>query len=372
VSVDIDRPRLIQVCPYYPPHIGGVERVAQSLAARLTATHDVEVWTSRIGWNGQGSSDGCQDGVTVRRLPSVMIANTPMPRGLFRRLLALRSSSVVHVHVAQAVWPELVVLAAAIRRFAVVAHFHLDVDPTGRAGRLLPYYKRLVLGPTLRRANAVITLTSAQADAVVARYAIDPRRVVVMANGVEDQFLAVKQTPRSPIAPLRLLFVGRLEAQKNVRRLLRAVAEVSEPVELVIVGDGVLRAELEQLVADRGIDQVRFVGAQHGTELQDWYAWADAFVLTSDREGMPLALLEAMAAGLAVIATDVSDLATQVGPAGLVVAPDHRAVAAAISQLAGDRPLLASLRDSSRRRGTELGWDPLVARLTTVYAGLCA
>jgi glycosyltransferase involved in cell wall biosynthesis len=141
---------------------------------------------------------------------------------------------------------------------------------------------------------------------------------------------------------------------------------------MVVVGDGALRAELEAQCRLDALDQVRFVGPQYGEALRQWYGWADAFVLSSDREGMPVALLEAMAAGLAVVSTDVSDLATQVADAGIVVPAEDDALAAAISRLAHDRSLLERLRVASRQRGTELGWGPLVEQLTRIYSGLAA
>ncbi len=77
-----------------------------------------------------------------------------------------------------------------------------------------------------------------------------------------------------------------------------------------------------------------------------------------------------MAAGLAVVATDVSDLSEQVGGAGLVVAPDERHSAGAIASLARDRTLLTQLQDRARARGRSLGWDSVVARLSSLYEDL--
>ncbi len=114
-----------------------------------------------------------------------------------------------------------------------------------------------------------------------------------------------------------------------------------------------------------------FVGAQYGAALVTWYEWADLFVLASDREGMPLALLEAMAAGLAVVATDVSELSEQVGGAGLVGRSGTKPhLAGAITSLARDRTLLTQLQDRARARGRSLGWDSVVARLSSLYEDL--
>jgi glycosyltransferase involved in cell wall biosynthesis len=386
--VSSTRRKVIQLTPYYPPHLGGVERVAEALARGLAPTHDVEVWTTDIGATegadaGAGTT-GTDPGVhpiatapgaerfPVYRLPAVEIAHTPLARRLFTRLLALPTGSIVHVHVAQAWWPELVAVAATRRRFRVVAHFHLDVDPTGPTGVLLPLYKSQCLARSLRRADAVLALTDSQADFLVRRYDIAPAHLHVLPNGVDRRFLELGPHPRRPGDPLRALFVGRLERQKNIPRLLRALALVDEPVEVVVVGDGEQRERCQAMRDELGLEGVRFVGRQSGPALQAWYAWADVFVLPSDREGMPLALLEAMAAGLAVVATDVSDVAVQVGDAGVVVAPDDGPLAEAIASLARHQPHLSTLQGRSRARGRAFGWDAVVARLATVYESLPA
>ena len=369
-TVSTTRRKVVQLTPFYPPHLGGVERVAEALARGLSASHDVEVWTTDLGTDVRVPLG--TDEFPVRRLPAIEIAHTPFAPRLVRLLFALPSDSVVHVHVAQAVWPELVALAASRRGFGVVAHFHLDVDPTGAAGFLLPLYKRHGLAHALRRADAVLALTGAQSDFLVDTYALNPNRVHVVPNGVDDDFLGISPKTRVRGLPLRVLFVGRLERQKNVPRLLRALARTTEAVEVTIVGDGREREHCESVRDELGLHHVRFVGAQHGRALVAWYDWADLFVLPSDREGMPLALLEAMASGLAILTTDVSELAEQVGGAGLVVPPDEQHLAHAISHLCRNGELLLSLQEQSRARGRSFGWNTAVAQLTTLYESIPA
>lgn len=344
--------------------------MAEALAQGLSADHDVEVWTTNLGAGRAVPAES--DGFPVRRLPAVEIAHTPLAPRLFPLLLTLPADSVVHVHVAQALWPELVAVAAARRGFRVVAHFHLDVDPTGRAGFLLPVYKRHCLIRTLKSADKVLALTEGQADFLADEYAVAPERLGILRNGVDGAFMRLSRRVSAPGEPLRLLFVGRLDPQKNLPRLLRAVARVTEPVELVVVGEGAQRLACESLRDRLGLANVRFVGARHGTELIGWFDWADTFVLPSDREGMPLALLEAMAAGLAVVTTDVSDLAQQVGDAGLVVPPGDQHLVHAIDLLGRHRDLLADLQERSRARGRSFGWDASVAQLADLYESLPA
>ena len=185
-----------------------------------------------------------------------------------------------------------------LRRRPYIAHFHLDVDPSGRLGVLLAGYKRWILAPFLRQAAAVVALSPQQADFLESHYRVEPERITVIPNGVHPRFYRARDRSESQSAPthkLRLLFVGRLEEQKNVLRLVDAMADVSAEVELVIVGDGELRDEISRRIEVLGLTGVRLVGAARGNQLVQWHCWADAFVLSSDKEGMPLVLLEAMA-----------------------------------------------------------------------------
>ena len=94
-----------------------------------------------------------------------------------------------------------------------------------------------------------------------------------------------------------ILFVGRLQARKRIDDLINACAALNREVELVIVGDGPARPDLEAL-ADRSFPQARFVGAVYGDELRGWFEWADLFVLPGTGG---LAVQQAMANGLPVI-----------------------------------------------------------------------
>ena len=141
--------------------------------------------------------------------------------------------------------------------------------------------------------------------------------------------------------------VAALRAEKNLPRLLRAFAQAAAdaPGRLVVVGDGPERPGLERLAAELGIaDRVRFAGEV--TNPAGEYAGFDAFALSSDTEQMPLSVLEAMAAGLPVAATDVGDVSAMLdssnGP--YVVPKDDAALAGALRALLRDR-------DAARRVG---------------------
>jgi phosphatidylinositol alpha-mannosyltransferase len=141
-----------------------------------------------------------------------------------------------------------------------------------------------------------------------------------------------------------------------------------EPVDAVIVGDGGDVPEVERLVGELQLGNVRLVGVQRGDDLLRWYKWADVFVLPSEIEGMPLTMLEAMAMGLPVVATDVAGSRETLGEAGVLVAPDPQALARALDRVARDADLRAELSDRSLLRAQEHSWPRLIQRLEAIYA----
>lgn len=358
---------VVHVCAYYPPRLGGLERVAQSLAELLSRRHEVEVLTTDPG-SHRTDREAVRPNLHVTRVPAVEVAHTPVSLQLVWRLLRLPRRVIVHAHVAQAFLPEMVWLTSLLRRRPFIAHFHLDVDASGRFGRLLPAYKRFVLGPVLRQADAVIVLSTEQADAVETRYRVRRDRVTIIPNGVDPSFYdSGLRRSATGGAPLRVLFVGRLDAQKNVARLLVAASRAREPMELVVVGDGEQRPALESLRRQLDLAHVRLVGAQHGQALLAHYAWAEVFVLPSEREGMSLAVLEAMAAGLAVVATDVPGSRELVDGVGLLADPDPGALGAALDLMATDHGLRTTSAARSRQRAAGFAWHDRVAQVEQLY-----
>ena len=168
--------------------------------------------------------------------------------------------------------------------------------------------------------------------------------------------------------------VAALRAEKNLQRLLLAFAAATRrpgrlvPARLVIVGDGPERPALQALAVDLGIMQcVSFAG--HVADPAPLYAGFDLFALSSDTEQMPIAVIEAMAAGLPVAATDVGDVRSMLAEANapFVVARDDAALAAGLGSLLDDTDLRARIGAANRARAREM-FDQ--ERMFAAYAAL--
>ena len=159
-----------------------------------------------------------------------------------------------------------------------------------------------------------------------------------------------EETQQRGDKPVRLLHVGRLERAKNQRLLIEAVSMIERDFSLTIVGNGLLRPGLDESVDRYGLaDRVTFA---ESPQVDPYFADADIFVLSSSYEGLPLAILEAMSAGLAVVATDVGGVGEVVsdGISGFLVnRGDARGISEKLTRLIDDEELRREFGQNGQR-----------------------
>jgi glycosyltransferase involved in cell wall biosynthesis len=197
-------------------------------------------------------------------------------------------------------------------------------------------------------------------DTLVGRCGFPKERVVSIPTGVEEIFFGVKRDSSAaakygvPPGAFVVANVGVLRRVKGHEVTLRAVGEVVAKIPqavFLIVGDGPRRAALEDLAHELGVDDhVIFTG--HVRDIPEVYSFSDAAVLSSLSEGLPQSVVQAMAAGVAVVATSVGGVAEVVrrGETGqLVESGDHKALAAAIVRLFKDRGPCMDMAENAKR-----------------------
>lgn len=357
----------MQIAGYYPPHLGGEELVAQELATLQALRHDVTVYTSDVG-AGDAPRDERHGRLRVVRDRTVRLGNTPIPPRLVGRLLRHRPRpDVLHVHGGLAGWPELVRYAAGRLGVPYVVHVHLMVRPSSALGRvLLAPYHRTLYARFLRDAAAVICLTAAMRDELVAAFGVPVQRIAVVPNGVDPTVFAVG--PFDAREQRELLVVGRLTEQKNVAVAVEAMAHLPADVTLRIVGEGELRGRLEQRVAHLGLTNVRFEGRLAAADLARCYRRATLVLMPSTHEGLPLVLLEAMSTGTPVVCSALPELVETGADAVVAVDPlTPRTLAATVAGLLADRTRRASLAAAAQRRAADYTWPAVATAVDTIY-----
>lgn len=219
---------------------------------------------------------------------------------------------------------------------------------------------------SLPAADRVLTVCTPFAG-MLSQQGVSPTKIHVLPNSVEirplnkaEQRAAVRA--RLGFAPEErmLLSVGRLSREKGHADVIAAMAQLQRlvpgtPLRHVLVGDGPERQNLEQLAAASEVAG-RFVFAGHHRDVSPFYAAADVFLLPSHSEGSPNVLLEAMAAGLPVVACSVGgvpETATDEESALLVQPRQPQQLASAAARLLGDPKLASVLGRNAQRRVQE-------------------
>lgn len=261
-----------------------------------------------------------------------------------RRLLRDLRPGVVHVNLRDPSACRAAILAAgSLRGVPVVAVEHLPVPTPTFSGRLL---SRI----TTRLIDVHVAVGHGTARQVEQLLGLPPGSATVIHNGIPGPWCP----NRASASPHRKVIgtVGRLDVQKDLDLLLHAVAGM-EATQLVLIGDGPQRQDLRQLATQLGIaDRVTFAGwvDDPGPLL----ATCDAFALPSRHEGFPLAVLEAMARHVPVVATDVGSVRDAVvhEETGLLVPPgDVDALRVALQRVLDDASLAVRLADNAAVQG---------------------
>ena len=265
-------------------------------------------------------------------------------------------------------------VAARLAGVPVMVTLHNLVRPeiAGRAHALL--YSRmepLVLSLSLR----TLAVSEQMADHLLGVAPRSAAKIEVLHVGVGDRPTINRTRGEVRVAlglgdePLIVTAV-RLVPQKNLSVMLRALAHLGSPAVLTVVGEGRLRASLQEEARALGVaDRIRWLGWRK--DVADFIAAADAFCLSSTWEAVPLAAQEAVLLGVPVVATDVGGLRELIrdGVSGrLVLTGDHRALAGALDEVLGNRSraarLAAAALDHYEARFSRLG---MLSRLEALY-----
>ena len=358
--------KILLVCPYDWEAPGGVQVHIRQLAAELrTRGHRTTILAP-------GSRPSEDAGVRIVGRPVRVpyrgtVAPISFSPGAWRRIRsAMRSFDPDLIHAHEPLTPSTSMLAVLAAEAPVVATFHASLDRS----RLME-----LAGPALRQVSGRIDAAVAVSDAAASFV----RRVVrvpleIVPNGVDVRAFS---NPGRPVEGLpagpKILWVNRLDPQKGFEIMLRAfeqlASEVGE-VRLLVAGDGRDRVLLRSLPGDLRSRILRLGTVPHEA-LPRYHAAADVFVSpATGQESFGIVLVEAMAAGVPVVASDIAGYREVVrdGVDGLLVPPnDPNTLAAAIRRVLSEPELAAALKAAGRSRAQAFSWQAVAPRIEAVY-----
>lgn len=368
------------VTPTYPPYQGGIGNVAAALAQHLQQRgHQVNVLTPDYGVRG-GEGD-----VPVRRLRAVLrYGNAAFVPQLYK---LTAGADVINLHYPFFGGCEAILAAARIRRQPLVIHYQHDAIGVGFRRHVFKLHRKLLLQPLMRAASRVIVTSAdyASHSQVAGVMRESPEKFVVVPNGVDTSHFC--PGPADPVLLERLgasgrkvvLFVGALDAAhyfKGVNFLIQAFKLLDDPsAQLVIVGEGDLRFTYQELVKSEGLEgRVTFAPDVSYRDLPAYYRLARCTVLPSvdATEAFGVVLIESMACGTPLVASDLPGVRSVVGSAGqhgLLAKPQDAAnLAKQIGKLLHDEDLYQSCSSAAQATAaTRYAWPAVAAEVEAVY-----
>jgi phosphatidylinositol alpha-mannosyltransferase len=357
------------VTPYIYPLPGGVNDHVHYLVRELRARgHDVRIITASHGFQPSREGDVIRlgKGFSVPSNGSVgNITISPRFNSQVGDLLRAERFDLLHFHEPFVPFLSLVTLRQS--RSVNIATFH------AYAGWSLAYeFGRRFLGIYGRRLHGRIAVSAA------ARHFADryfPGDYKVIPNGVDlARFEGVEPIARWMDGTKNIFFVGRLESRKGVMDLLKAyrlLRKVGCECRLLLAGAGPLDKQVRRYLMTRRTGDVELLGRVSEDEKARLFATADVFVApATGRESFGIVLLEAMASGKPIVASDIHGYRSVVrrGEQGLLVPPGQpRALAGALARLLSDDELRARMGASGRERAEQFSWPRVVAKVEAYY-----
>jgi glycosyltransferase involved in cell wall biosynthesis len=272
-------------------------------------------------------------------------------------------------------------MIAKVLNIPVVYTVHLPsyYYVTGLKQRLYQLIERLLNKGFTDR---IIYVSHSAYDEAIRDRIASKQQSLVIENGIDLRAYtkpvdcaAVRKALNVPVEVAVFCFVGRFTEQKGIDVLLHAVTEIQNQhtvFRVWLVGDGPLRAELEEWVAKENLSSiVQFLG--YRSDIPAILQASDVFVLPSRYEAMPISLLEAMAAGLPCVVTNVGDNAKVVedGITGIVVPPENpEALATALRKMLAEPEMRRAMGEAARKKAQQYSVERMAARIAEVYEEL--
>jgi phosphatidylinositol alpha-mannosyltransferase len=366
------------VSPYDWSYPGGVRDHVWHLANEFIAQgHDVRIlapasgprrkiaerYVYKIGWATPVPANGSIARVVVFD-PSLNLR--------MRRVLQREHFDILHIH--EPLAPGLSLSALHCSQTVTIGTFHASSEISTTSTFSLAYASTVpFLRPLWRRLHGRIVVSEAAYKFISHFFPADYR---IIPNGVHLEQFAQETTPFAKFmdGKQNILFLGRFEKRKGAKYLLRAIPAIRENhpnTRFIFVGEGYLRVGFQRFVERRGWRDVIFTGHVSEEDKMRYFASADVFCSPAiGGESMGIVLLEAMAAGTPIVASNINGYRTVIthGVDGLLTTPRSSSeLAEAIGQLLKYEPLRQRFRLASRQKAHQYAWPYVVSQVLDYY-----
>jgi len=368
------------VSPYDWSYPGGVRDHVLHLANEFIAMgHDVRIMAPASGPKGKVIEKpvlkmGWTTPIPINGSIARIMLNPSLALRV-RRVLQREHFDVIHVH--EPLVPGLSQAVLRCSRTVTVGTFHTTSYPGIYSTSNLAYASAYpFLRPLFRRLNGCIAV-SVTARQFVSRYFPGDYRVIP--NGVNLEHFSPQVTPLPQFmdGKRNVLFVGRFEKRKGAKYLLRAIPAIREKfpqTRFLFVGEGRLRRGFQKFVERQGWQDVIFAGYVPDKDLPRYFASAHVFCSpATGGESMGVVLLEAMASGAPVVASNISGYATVVNQSadGLLTTPrNSEELAWAVKYLLEHEPLRQQFIHAGLQKAREYAWPHVAQRVMDYYCEL--
>jgi len=368
--------RIALVSEFYYPHLGGVTEHVHNLASHLNrAGHETVVVTARMARPARADDlQGEEDPPFVRRIgcsrtiySAGSFARITTGVGLRRRLREqFRRERIDLVHVHGGLTPTLGLLAPEAAwdlDLPVVATFHSWFSRSALC--------RLFRRPLQRRLDRHAAAIAVSQPVVEAHARYLDADWEIIPNGVDTECFRPGAAVKPPTGDPELLFLGRLDPRNGLDTVLAAMPRILSRhpgARLTIAGDGPLRPVYERLARPLG-ERVEFLGRVNGNR-PEHYARAALYLCPTTKASFGITLLEAMACGTPILASDITGFRELVdhGREAVLVAKNRADLwARAALELLEDRPRLRAMGEAGRLKAERFAWPRIAERVMQLY-----
>jgi len=294
--------KIIQVCPRFFPHIGGVETHVYEISKRLAKKHEVYVYTTDPS-NKLPRFDVI-DGIKVRRFWSFAPNDSYFFSPGLYFALKKENCDIIHAHLYHA-FPAIEAVFARSNKSKFIFNPYFHGESHTKFRNFLFNFYHLVGEKIFQKADSIIC--SSEYEKEILRKFLNYNKVSVIPLGIDvDKF---KKNMKKMQEIKTILYVGRLEKYKGVDQLIKAMSLLKNyDICLRIIGDGSYRKTLEYIVKKLNLtDKIIFLGRKNIHEIKDEYGKAEVLVSPSLYESFGIVLIEALKSGLIVLSTPVGE-----------------------------------------------------------------